>query len=739
MGSWSSEHSEGFGGLGLAVRSVTELHFGSCISIKPGDDDASWPASGVEDLSLNTKEGEERPATGTKDDRITESVPQAQTINDCLTSADRADKNDRRVTLSALAFTEQTEESPWDSESNSESLPETYVVHLPVNEQKGASTLKQQVEDFSGELDLEMTTEKEEESCNESENKHLQVEEMEKHQNDETAVLESIYSAAAAGLMHPIGSGKTDNNLCPITENEESHGYSKKTSSDKEEVKETIDSMDDFNDLALSSERISEVFHMPDCHHMACMLLIEQHDFASLLKTQNAVLSNERQIERKKDQCEQLKRKNKEMENMAKGLQKNLSKTKEIISKLELQKIKWEDELCSLRFTLKQEKQKRINAESLYGKIQEELTKREEQYKKEVEMKQELEFNLRALDMELRTLRNHVNQVSMRQLQEELANTLKTLSMSEASLEVKSRCCTNLEDEVKDLKEKLAQSKNQVDDLTAKLETVSSRNQVLIQELSSMKELQRKCEKLEKTKKKLEQQVVKLRSSVEVNMLEYSKMEQYKRDFEETIRLNVAEKLKEVDLFLEMQVAFQDSLAQVKENNYASVRSQMELRIKELEFELSKMKKTQDVTKTELDRYKHLYLEEVRHRISLKNELNKTSAANMRPAPYLPYGINVNNNSSLFNRDVSLRENMVIRTSNSRRSSNDIDTYITKALQEFEETLSRAAKEAATEFELGLPGEATSLESTFERHTDCDDVTKAYREYSEFLKQKYSI
>ena len=52
----------------------------------------------------------------------------------------------------------------------------------------------------------------------------LKVEEMEKHQNDEMAVLESIYSSAAAGLMHPIGSGKTDNNLCPITENEESHG-----------------------------------------------------------------------------------------------------------------------------------------------------------------------------------------------------------------------------------------------------------------------------------------------------------------------------------------------------------------------------------------------------------------------------------------------------------------------------------------------------------------------------------
>ena len=49
----------------------------------------------------------------------------------------------------------------------------------------------------------------------------------------------------------------------------------------------------------------------------------------------------------------------------------------------------------------------------------------------------------------------------------------------------------------------------------------------------------------------------------------------------------------------------------------------MELRIKELEFELSKMKNSQDVTKTELDRYKHLYLEELTHRMSLTNELNK--------------------------------------------------------------------------------------------------------------------
>lgn len=94
----------------------------------------------------------------------------------------------------------------------------------------------------------------------------------------------------------------------------------------------------------------------------------------------------------------------------------------------------------------------------------------------------------------------------------------------------------------------------QVDDLTAKLETMSSKNQVLTQKLSSMKEIQMKCENLEKNKKKLEQQVVNLRSWVEVNVVEYSKIERYKQELEERTRLTLAEKLKEVNLFLEVNL-----------------------------------------------------------------------------------------------------------------------------------------------------------------------------------------
>ena len=47
----------------------------------------------------------------------------------------------------------------------------------------------------------------------------------------------------------------------------------------------------------------------------------------------------------------------------------------------------------------------------LYEKIREQLRRKEDQYSKKVEMKQQLELTLRELDMELKTVRNNGNQV----------------------------------------------------------------------------------------------------------------------------------------------------------------------------------------------------------------------------------------------------------------------------------------------------------------------------------------
>ncbi|XP_047610883.1 ankyrin repeat domain-containing protein 26-like isoform X1 [Phacochoerus africanus] len=1192
------------------------------------------------------------------------------------------------------------------------------------NKTLGMKDLQKSRSDFLAEPDLEMTLEEEQERLDGNENNHSQVEEeKKKHRNSVMEVSENRRDAAESGLIQKRESGKTNNQQFPTMENDvfdSSPGIylkdvkknenekwtsekleitpvfekadsptggllhmnddsslseidqddgrpAKKTSNEENKVKEQINSVDDLDDLTQSSETASEGCELLYSNYKNSMLLIEQlgmecKDSVSLLKIQDAVLSYERLLELKKSHCDVLNGKIKKMENKVSGLQKELSETKEVKSQLEHQKVEWEQELCSLRFTLKQEEEKRRNADMLYEKIREQLRRKEEQYGKEVEMKQQLELTLRALDMELRTVKNNLNQVIeerndtqkqlsreqnarmlqdgiltnhlskqkeiemankemnsevsecrekeenllrrnhmlqdeiallkleidtikkqkqekenkyfedieivkeknddlqktiklneetlaktilqysgqlnvltaentmlksklesekqnkdrleaevesyhsrlataiqdreqsqtskrdlelafqrakdewlrlqdkmsfdvanlkdnnemlsqqlsktetkfnsletelhhardalrekalvlervqrdlsqaqgqkkeiehmyqseqgkvnkymgkqesleerlsqlqsenlllrqqlddaqnkvdskektviniqgqfqdivkrlqaeserqglmleernkeltnecnhlkerlyqyenekaereavVRQLQQELADTLKKQSMSEASLEVTSRYRANLEDEAQDLKKKLRQItsqlqeaqdrhteavkctektqdhvqkleienaklkvtvkkqvgkieqlqknllstgssedekeqlkkltelkqslessldqemkkndelekeltgfkellkmtrrklneyesgefnspgdlktnqiemdiqinllKHKIDDLTAKLETASSKclhldtkNQVLQQELLSMKVMQKKCKKLEKNKTKLEQEVVNLKSHIEMNTVERSQVEQYKREIEERARQELVEKLKEVNLFLQAQAASQENLEQLWENNYASIRSQMELRIKDLESELSKMKSFQEYSdKTELEKYKQLYLEEVKLGKSLANKLNKTNerlaeisakllvekeqnrsllhTLTTRPVLEPPCARNLNN-GLMFNRNLTPRENLVISTSSPRPSNDSIETYLTKMQQELQKNITRELAEAAAEFESGIC-RTSPLGST-------DDlVLKTSQEYVQILKKNYML
>ncbi|XP_047721169.1 ankyrin repeat domain-containing protein 26 isoform X6 [Prionailurus viverrinus] len=461
-------------------------------------------------------------------------------------------------------------------------------------------------------------------------------------------------------------------------------------------------------------------------------------------------------------------------------------------------------------------------------------------------------------------------EVVMRQLQQELADTLKKQSMSEASLEVTSRYRLSLEDETRDLKKKLGQVRSQLqeaqdrhaeavryaektkdhmqklevkntrqeetikqqaaqiqdlqsnllrtsllqeaqdrhaeavryaektlevkntrqeetikqqaaqiqdlqsnllrtslaDDLTTKLETTSSKclhldakNQVLQQELLSMKALGKKCEKLESNSKKLQQEVVKLKSFMEMNMVERSQVEQYKREIEERARLEIVEKLKEVNLFLQAQAAAQENLDQLRENAHASMRSQMELRIKDLESQVSTMKTSQeDSTKTELETYRQLYLEELKARKSLRNKLNRTNerlseintkllverqqhqtllgTLTLRSVLEPPYCGHFENNLVL-NRNLTPRGNLVIPTSNPRPSYDYRETSLWKMQWELEKSITRALEEAATEFESGSC--RTPLVSTDDSILNQDLVWKASQEYVHILNKNYMI
>nr|XP_031291438.1 ankyrin repeat domain-containing protein 26-like isoform X2 [Camelus dromedarius] len=190
-------------------------------------------------------------------------------------------------------------------------------------------------------------------------------------------------------------------------------------------------------------------------------------------------------------------------------------------------------------------------------------------------------------------------------------------------------------------------------DLPAKVKSTSSvllhlsaETQLFLKELLSMKELQKKSETLEEEKKKLEE-VVNLRRHLEMNTVERSPVEQYKRETEERARRDVAEKwkelsqvvqykreteararqdveekLKELSQFLQAQAVSQENL--LREYKRASV-SQMEHRVKNPETELKSKTFQFDSNERELEKYRQLYLEELENRMSLESQLNSAN------------------------------------------------------------------------------------------------------------------
>ncbi|XP_053429113.1 ankyrin repeat domain-containing protein 26 isoform X2 [Nycticebus coucang] len=1125
----------------------------------------------------------------------------------------------------------------------------------------------------SGNIDNQQFTGKEKEKCD-SRGPALHMKEVRKNDNEKWTSKESVMTPVLEKADLLTGGLLPVNDDSILSELDEDEGRpAKKTSTEKNKVKTQLYSMDDLDDLTPSSETASEDCELPYSNYKNIMLLIEQlgkdcKDSVSVLKIQDAFLSCERLMELKKNHCVQLTMKIKKMENKVSMVQKELSETKEIRSQLEHQKVELEQELCSLRFTLKQEEEKRRNADMLYEKSREQLRRKEEQYRKEVEVKQQLELTLRTLDMELRTVRNNLDQVVqerndtqrqlsreqnarilqdgiltnhlckqkeiemsqkkmnseasyshekeddplhknhmlqdeiamlkleidtikiqnqekekkyfedieivkeknddlqktiklneetliktisqhngqlsvltaentmlnsklenekqikerleaevesyrsrlaaavhdcdqsqtskrdvelafqrardewfrlqdrmnfdlsnlkdnneilsqqlskteskfnsleidlhhtrdalrektlvlecvqrdlsqtqsqmkeieqmyqeeqgkvnkyigkqesveerlsqlqsenmllrqqlddaqnkadskektviniqdqfhaiveklqaesekqsilleernkelisecnhlkerqyqyenekterevvVRQLQQELADTLKKQSMTEASLEVTSRYRISLEDETQDLKKKLGQIRSQleeardqhteavrcvektrdhvqklekensklkvtikkqtdkieqlqknllsasshedekeqlkklielkqsleynldqemkkngelekeisgfknlfkmtrkklheyengecnfyedlqtsqyemdtqikklkhkIDDLTVQLESSSSKclhldakNQALQQELLSMKTIQKKCEKLQKNKKKLEQEVVNLKSHIEMNIVERGQVEQYKQEIEERARQDIVEKLKEVNLFLQTQAASQENLEQLRENHISSMRSQMELRIKDLESELFKMKTSQeDFNKTELEKYKQLYLEELKVRKSLATKLSKTNeklaevstkllvekqqtrslftTLATRPVLESPCVGNLNNGLAL-NRKYTPRENLLNPTLNPPASNNSMESYLTKMQQELEKNITRELEEAAAELETESCI-ASPVGSTDESNLNHDLVWKASREYVQILQKNYML
>ncbi|XP_053114069.1 ankyrin repeat domain-containing protein 26-like isoform X8 [Hemicordylus capensis] len=263
----------------------------------------------------------------------------------------------------------------------------------------------------------------------------------------------------------------------------------KETESDENEIYRTVD-VNDFDDITQSSDTATEDVELPSSVFRDTTILIEQlsldkKDSVNLLKFQNIFHGYERLIEHEKERYTRLLEKVKKRESEKREQQRLLKEMGEMKSVLDHQKAERERDISSLKFSLKQEEEKRMSAEMLYEKKQEQSRKKEKQYCKEMEEKQQLELMLRSLEMELRTLKNHLEEVDeeRRDTQRQLAQEQNARALQEGILNTYLWKRKEMEEESKKIVSKSSETADNHD----QEKELWHKNKILENELSVLK------------------------------------------------------------------------------------------------------------------------------------------------------------------------------------------------------------------------------------------------------------
>ncbi|XP_064558771.1 ankyrin repeat domain-containing protein 26-like isoform X7 [Zonotrichia leucophrys gambelii] len=387
--------------------------------------------------------------------------------------------------------------------------------------------------------------------------------------------------------------------------------------------------------------------------------------------------------------------------------------------------------------------------------------------KKLIELKRPVELRL---DQEMR--RNVELQKDLKRLKRLLSRATKKIKVyeeremeSQLKLkgEMKSRY-SEMVSEVDRLRTKVAELSQQLDMESKKSMQLEAQNRDLREELSA---LHGNCEKLEKSKCQLKEEVAKLQHHLETNMVEHSQIEQYKREVDERAGQEIRQKLQEVNLFLQAQAASQDRLEHIRASHHASLRNQLKDRIRDLECELDKIKNTQqestfpkECVQAEVEKYKELYLEEVKTRRSLAKKLERANErleeANAKllrerhkskslitssivsgglaatPVLYSTALGQLGNNLGL-SRSLSLGGSILTPAENTLSSRNRVAAFVAKVRQELDEKITKELKEATAELETGSAGSSKNL------NVDQDPLSRAIEEYRDVLTKNYMI
>ncbi|XP_009979761.1 PREDICTED: ankyrin repeat domain-containing protein 26-like [Tauraco erythrolophus] len=422
-----------------------------------------------------------------------------------------------------------------------------------------------------------------------------------------------------------------------------------KTGSDKNKVSIQVDVTDDL-DLTHSSDTTSEDVELPTSTYKEAMLLLEQLSVdhtgsAILLKIQNILLEYEQIIEREKNRYTAVWREVRKLESEKEESQLIAEETQDLKSILAHQEVEWKSDIQSLKFTLKQEEEKRLRVETLYEKTKEKLRRKEDQYCKEMEEKQQLELHSRNLEMELITLRKLLKQVEeerdetqrqlsqeksaralqegilnnhlwrQKELEEETRRTIGKNSEESDSEREKDLLYKNqlLQDEIAMLRLELDQVRLRHQEEEGKYleenETLKEKNEDLKKELKLNEEaltqtvfqyngqlnllktesavLTSKLEQTKESKDRLETEIESFRSRLNTTVQELERHQSSKSDVERTFQ-------RERDEWLRLQDKLHHDLSDVREtnNSLSQQLSKAESKANSLENELHQLKQT---------------------------------------------------------------------------------------------------------------------------------------------------
>ncbi|XP_063335329.1 ankyrin repeat domain-containing protein 26 isoform X6 [Pelmatolapia mariae] len=313
--------------------------------------------------------------------------------------------------------------------------------------------------------------------------------------------------------------------------------------------------------------------------------------------------------------------------------------------------------------------------------------------------------------------------------------------------------------------------KDRVDDLQVQLEKEASLrrqlekvNEELKDQVTSLKSMSHSNDLLERSKRQLEEEVLDLRRRMETAQVEQSHVEQYRRDAEERARQEIQQKLEQVNLFLQSQAASQEALDQIKAANEASLRSQLEQRIRELEGELGRARTSQqesvnqrESTRTELERYRQLYTEELHLRKSLAAKLERANSrlaeANSKllnersrslitngslGAPSLDFSSlasPANYGASLgpLNRNLGLGLSLLNPVAEGQNSR--VEDYLAKMQSELDRSITKELNNAAAELDVA----SARMSPVGSARRELDPVSRATQQYLEVLKKNSMI